>query len=230
MKMRSSLIGFSLLTILCVACQTESRVEPAAQTKRTASPPNLRDGMGIVRAARGQAQFSRDGLAWQAITVNQLLRPGWSMRTEAGANIDLFLGANGVLRLLENSDLRLDEIASERTDQPPTTVTRLTLRQGKVLGHVHQRTAASVCELHTPKGVLQLRGSDYSACDCGAVLVKEGTVSLRSGAQTYVLKSGEYFDPEENAVKPLKSSSAAANPSSKCALLNSRPVTLALAF
>ena len=67
-------------------------------------PVGFQPGKGMVRAVRGQAEFSREGDTWFKLKVKTVLQPGSAVVTGAGASVDLFLGNNGpVIRLLPDS-------------------------------------------------------------------------------------------------------------------------------
>jgi hypothetical protein len=133
----------------------------------------------IVHAVRdGVAEFSRDhGKTWKPAKVGTVLTANYTIRTDANATADLFLGDNGpVVRVTKATTLGIDRLDIENTGIEKVIDTQLDLKSGRILGNVKKLAAASKYEVKTPVGVAGIRGTEYSISANGSVSVFSGTV------------------------------------------------------
>jgi len=133
----------------------------------------------IVRAVRdGTVEFSMDkGKSWKPAKVGTVLAANSSIRTDASATADLFLGDNGpVVRVTKDTTLGIDRLDVENTGVEKVIDTQLDLKNGRILGNVKKMAAASKYEVKTPVGVAGIRGTEYSISANGQVSVVSGTV------------------------------------------------------
>src|SRR5438128_2994552 len=133
-------------------------------------------GKATVRSIRGQAQYA-EGANWLPLNVGQILKPGSTVRTANESQVDLFMDQNGpVVRLTENTTLRLDKLSFEATGVDTIIETQLDLKSGRILGIVKKMAAASKYEIKTPNGVAGIRGTEYDITATSVVRVITGSL------------------------------------------------------
>jgi len=165
-------------------------------------------GKATVRSIRGQAQYA-EGANWLPLNVGQILKPGSTVRTANESQVDLFMDQNGpVVRLTENTTLRLDKLSFEATGVDTIIETQLDLKSGRILGIVKKMAAASKYEIKTPNGVAGIRGTEYDITATSVVRVITGSlvvVYVKSDGTviTQTVNAGEMFVPSEGAVRPI---------------------------
>ena len=119
-------------------------------------------GKVVVRAVIGKADYTQEGVKWRSLGQGQVLRQGAMIRTYPASHVDLFLGVNGpFVRIMESTELGIDDLSYERTGVETVIETSLDLRVGRVLGNVKKMAVASRYEVKTPNGVAGIRGTKY---------------------------------------------------------------------
>src|SRR5215469_16144350 len=98
-------------------------------------------GEVFIQAVHGDATYTV-GDKWQELRADSMLSPGAAIKTGPEGTIDLVLQYNGtVLRLLPNSELRLERMNKEAAGEELITETSLNLISGSLVGS--QRKLAS---------------------------------------------------------------------------------------
>lgn len=164
------------------------------------------EGTAKVQAiSHGAAQYSTDGKEWQSLSIGTVLKAGSSVKTDAGAVVDLFLKDNGpVVRVTPATRLDLTTLTFDDGEGDSKTInTELGLQNGRVLGAVKKLAAASKYEVKTPKGTCGIRGTKFDISASGKIVVVEGAVLVRytntQGVEsTQLITKGQTFDPAGN--------------------------------
>jgi len=163
-------------------------------------------GQAVVRFTSGAASFSSKGGAFRPLKVNTLLTTGDVIKTEANAQVDLFLGRNnGAVQVAPNTVLALERLTYSTAGEEVIHDTGLDLQQGRVYGRVGKMSAQSKYEVKTPRFVAGIKGTRYSISADGMVTVSEGSVLVvvalppaQPGGQpiiqTYRVDAGNSFD------------------------------------
>ena len=187
----------------------------------------VKQGTAVVKGVTGAAAYV-DALGFtHPLKVGDVVRPGETVKTDAGSTVDLFLDQNGPgIGLNPNSTLRLDKLTYEQSAMGTVIDTRLDLRAGELYGIVKKLAAGSHFEVKMPQGVAVVRGTEFfiNAQD-GTVYVTRGTVlvhlvlNLASGGtmtkDLYVNagQSGQYLSiPTDGARKVWDNLAAAPFP------------------
>lgn len=115
-----------------------------------------------VRSVTGVATFTPPGGEPTDIKPGTVIPPGSVINTAPGAQVNLFLGRNaGVVRLSENSVLKIQTLQQTGTGSETVTDTQLELQKGEVFGHVNKQSAASTYQITLPDGVVDLKQSRF---------------------------------------------------------------------
>jgi hypothetical protein len=160
----------------------------------------VQQGQAVVRAVRGNAEYSAGG-AWAPLKVGTILYAGSTIKTADDSQVDLFLKDNGpVVRVTGNTILGVDKLTFDTTGVDTVVETQLDLKAGRIQGNVKKTSAASRYEVKTPTGVAGIRGTLYDITADGRVRVWEGSVVMvyvdPSGAvSTHVINQGQQFVP-----------------------------------
>ena len=166
---------------------------------------------GLIRAIRGSAEVSGDGKKWKKALVGMKVGAGAVVQTPKDSVVDIFLGENGpVLRLMEESAIRIERLDVENTGVEKIIETEIELQRGRVLGSVKKMAAASKYVVRTPTSVVQIRGTEFSISDEGSVKIISGTVEVLQGGQKFTVVGGQKFEPG-NGVHALTQSEISSN-------------------
>jgi hypothetical protein len=134
-------------------------------------------GKAEVRALKGPVVYSTGGGPSIPAKVGTVLGPGTTVKTGAGASVDLFLGNSaGVVRLTENTTLAIDKLTLTDTGADTAVEVQLNLPEGTMLGNVNKLSAASRYEIKTPNGVAGIRGTRFRMSANSFIVLMEGTM------------------------------------------------------
>lgn len=134
-------------------------------------------GKAEVRAIKGPVVYSTGGGPSMPAKVGTVLGPGTTVKTGAGASVDLFLGNSaGLVRLTENTTLALDKLTLTDTGADTAVEVQLNLTDGTILGNVNKLSAASRYEIKTPNGVAGIRGTRFRMAANSFIVLLEGTM------------------------------------------------------
>lgn len=149
----------------------------------------------------GTASYSVDG-KWQPLADGMKLAAGAVVKTGANSTVDLLLPASATaLRLIADSELRLDRLNKESAGETTISETSITLLSGALAGAQIKLNSQSRFQINTPDGEIQIVGTKYLVRSDGAVSVIEGEVSIRynlpgnKGSVELTVKQGFSFDP-----------------------------------
>jgi hypothetical protein len=116
----------------------------------SAADPTLVRISGRVEVGRGTPPV------WRAATAGEPLAPGDSVRTAAGARAELSLGDQRIVRVYEQSVLRVG------TSVTPTGAVRsVDLDEGQSIFDVMKKTVADEFEVITPEIVVSVKGTRF---------------------------------------------------------------------
>jgi len=170
---------------------------------------DLHSGRVLVESVEGEVSFSTDNIKWQSLKNNAKLDRGTLIKTGADSTADLVLGYNGtVVRLTQNSILRLAKLDQEIAGEDVITETKLELLQGALAGSQRKLTAPSSLEIITSKAVARIKGTEYYVRSDGAVSVISGEVTMNynvpgnQGSIRVSIPAGYTFDPVSQTVVP----------------------------
>lgn len=171
-------------------------------------------GKAVVRGIKGAAECSEAG-GWKALKLGMELAPGTEVRTGNDATVDLYLDQNGPLvRLTENTVLKIDKLNFENTGVDTVIETSLDLKAGRLVGVVKKLSGTSKYEVKTPTGVAGIRGTEYVISADGSVNVLDGQIVVvfvksDGGLLTQVVNKGERFNPASQKVETIPSDALA---------------------
>jgi hypothetical protein len=117
---------------------------------------------GIVRSVHGDATYATDGL-FKPLRVNMELLAGTTIKTGKGS--DTYIQVNGLtstIKVAEDSLVELTRMVAYGKEPSADTETVLTVKRGTVLYSVRKLSANSRYEVHSPNGVANVRGTDFS--------------------------------------------------------------------
>lgn len=115
-----------------------------------------------VQSVTGTASYQLPGEQSTPITPGTQIPEGAVITTGAGASIDVFLGRNtGVVRLTQNSILRIEKLQSSDTGGDRVTETALQLQEGELFGNVNKQSAGSSYVITLPDGNLEVAKSRF---------------------------------------------------------------------
>ena len=169
---------------------------------------SVNSSQALVSAVNGSVEYSTTGTEWKAVRGNLLLSSGTTIRTKADSTVDLVLKDSGsVVRLVPDTTLRIEKLATEMAGEEAITETRLNLLAGSIAGSQRKLAAPSLFEITTPFGAATIRGTEYYVRADGAVTVVSGAVSVRYNAlnQPSVqvsVSAGYSFNPVTGQVVP----------------------------
>lgn len=162
-----------------------------------------------LKAISGEVVCSVDGAACQQIKAGDVVGPGSTLKTEAGATADLILPDSGtVLRMLPETTLHFARLHKQPAGEQTVSDTSLKLLKGSVIGSQRKLAAPSHFDIVTPRGVAKIVGTEYVVNADGAVTVLSGAVSViynlpgNQGSVQVSVPSGSTFDPVTGTVVP----------------------------
>src|SRR5438445_5707637 len=196
---------------------------------QTATP-----GTAKVVRIKGPARYTTGNNVWLPLKTGALLKPGTLIQTstERGSFVDLVLGDGevpiarpamagevrsrsytpnadqNIVRLFENTVLKVDALTSMETGAGIVSETQLDLQRGRIFGNVKKMSAASRYEVKLPNGVAGIRGTIYTLSAVGVVQVLVGSVVIAyvgavGNVVTQVVMGGQHFDTRTGQVTPL---------------------------
>ncbi|MEW6158917.1 MAG: FecR domain-containing protein [Verrucomicrobiota bacterium] len=156
-------------------------------------PAPAAEGKAICRAVRGTVEFLRaTSPVWQPVRSGLILNATDTIRTGANSSADFFLSNNGpVIRVPENSVLRITTLRYENVGQEVVIETRLHLLRGRLLGNVKKLAPASKYEVLIPHGLVAIRGTQYDIGADGEVTVISGTALVLSNSSLISVGPGQ---------------------------------------
>jgi hypothetical protein len=141
-----------------------------------------------VVGLKGEARCKTGSAAWQGLKVGDYVTPGAIIETARKSRIDLLLGADSlshhpdahqdIVRVWENSRLRIDKLTLSGKGAESVTETQLDLQAGHILGKARRLSAASSCIVRIPNAVASIHGATYDICAEGNVEARGGSVVL----------------------------------------------------
>ncbi len=172
---------------------------------------------------QGQARASSDHMTWHKLANGSVIRPGTLIQTAENTTLDMVLakpitggGANakpdqqdaGMVRLLGNSVLGIDQLSSEHVGDDLVEDIELDLRAGEISGVAGKPAAGAKYEIKFAKGIVGMRGASYRMTAGGLVTVMAGeAVVVTAGADgstnIKVVTSGNQFDPSTGMVSAI---------------------------
>ena len=149
--------------------------------------------------------FANSGDGDKPLRTGTMLAAGTTVRTDAGAAMDVYLGKEaGVIRLTQNTTVRIERLA----DTNGQSDIYLHLQRGAVLGNGSQASVGSRYEIKTAVGIAELGSSAFRLQAEGYLVVLSGTahfahVPANGEPKLYSLNAPPaiYFSPTEG-VKP----------------------------
>jgi hypothetical protein len=167
----------------------------------------------IVRL-NGHARCSTDaGKTWRMAKDGDTLDSGAMIQTAKKSELDLVLGGraeaqpDNLVRLAEDTLLRLDKVAKKRSAGSQETVEEISLdlRTGAIAGNVRSLAAASRYEVTLASGIAGLREGSYRLRANGELAVLKGKafIALTDGRPAKEIGEGQQFNPATGIVAAL---------------------------
>src|SRR5438876_2339838 len=113
-----------------------------------------------------------------------------------------------IVRLFENTVLKVDALSSMETGAGTVSETQLDLKRGRIFGNVQKMSAAARYEVKLPNGVAGIRGTIYTLSSAGVVQVLVGSVVIAyvgadGNVVTQVVMGGQQFDARTGQITPI---------------------------
>lgn len=155
------------------------------------------DNWATIRAVRGNVEISGDqGKTWNRPKVGAILKENQKIRTSDNSASDLYLGDNGpVVRLREDSSLGIIRLDRQKTDDRITVDTMIDLEKGQIQGAVKKLSAESSYLVRTRAGVIQVRGTEFTATAEGAVSIISGAAVVYCNGKQFMVAAGQKYVP-----------------------------------
>jgi hypothetical protein len=153
---------------------------------------------GVFRAVRnGAAEISLDnGKTWKPVRVGTAFTENSIIRTGHDASADLFIGENGpVVRVTKDTELRVVHLSYRTKGREKIIDTMLELPRGQILGNVKKLAADSSYLVRTHGGIIQIRGTEFSAAANGSISIESGSGVVYSKGQFIQVNPGEKYIP-----------------------------------
>jgi hypothetical protein len=166
----------------------------------------------IVRSVHGKVAYATDGM-FMPLRVSMELRAGTTIKTRPDSAT--YLQVNGFTSTIKVAEDSTVELTKMDILGGGDTETVLTVKSGTLLGSVRKLSARSSYEIHAPKGVAAIRGTDFQvfvqAGPAGQFFVMftcvTGQLAVSSNVDgkdvTKVLTTGQCWAPGEGDVKGL---------------------------
>ena len=197
MYVRKSM-GRVILPVLLTLVATSASV-----TKAEVKPAEV-----LVQEVQGAATFSTGG-KFKPLHKNTTLAHGAVIKTDAGAKVDLLLhSSRTALRLMPNSELRVNKLTTEPAGEVAITESDLTLVSGSLVGVQRKLASPSKFQIKMASGVATIVGTEYLVRADGAVTCLSGSVEVNfnlpggGGSIHVVVPAGYSFDPATGQVVP----------------------------
>lgn len=164
-----------------------------------------------VSAVTGTASYQAPGEASVSLQPGTQIPEGAVVTTGAGSTIDVFLGRNtGVVRLTQNSILRIEKLQVSDTGGDRVTETSLQLQEGEIYGNVNKQSSASTYVITLPDGNVEVAKSRFQishhAVEALQESAKNGQVG-NSGSHSIVrLLSGHIAFAHGGTTTPISGS------------------------
>ena len=162
-------------------------------------------GVGIV-GVLGEVTASFADQGRMPIRGGMNLPAGATVKTGPRSAADLDLGSVvGVIRLAENTTLKLEKVAHTEPGAEPSFSLELCLLEGTLLGNSRKVPATAHFEVKVSNGIVGIDQGQYRISSQGIVVLLEGTLVFACVAkpgdapQTHLLKAppAVYFSPVE---------------------------------
>ena len=190
----------------------------------------VNQGVATVIRIKGAARYNVAGVWHPLDKVGVALKPGTLIQTERtkGSYVDIILGEGNapipsasastmayqpsaeqnVVRIWEDSALKIDKLTSLQTGSDVVTETQLDLQRGRIFGTVKKMSAASKYEVTIPNGVAGIRGTIYELSAVGVIKVLVGScimsfVGADGQARTQVVMALQQYDARTGEIIPL---------------------------
>jgi hypothetical protein len=180
--------------------------------------------IGEVKVIRikGEARYKSDRDTWEPITKGAYFKPGFLIQTAPKTMVDLCLneghpkyprdGTEGttdnVIRIFENSALKLNKLTKEKSGSKPTEEIKLDLLAGQMMGSVGTLHQDSNYEINLSHGFVRVQSGTYMVSSRGVLNVLEGiaiiVITNREGPiTTNKLGKHQSFDPETGTISDI---------------------------
>ncbi len=163
-------------------------------------------GRAEVQGIQGPATYAVSAAVPLPLTKGIPILPGTVVKTGRGSALDLYFGPEvGTMRLLQNSILFVESLERNQT--------RLTLREGSLVGWNARVPASSEFQVKLPKGIAGIVRGKYRVDSASRLVLLDGHLvyaHISNGQPTpHVLTAppAVYFSPIEGvraAPKPLQ--------------------------
>src|SRR5437016_3197819 len=131
----------------------------------------------LIQEVKGAATFSTGG-KFKPLHKKMTLTHGAVIKTAPDAKVDLLLySSRTALRLMPNSELRLDTLTKEPGGEAVITESSLTLISGSLVGVQRKLAAPSSFQIKMAGGTATIVATDYAVRSDGAVTCLSGTVA-----------------------------------------------------
>jgi hypothetical protein len=187
-RVRPLLIGIVLFAVTNIAMAATSTSYPV-----------------LIKRIVGGVTYSMDGKNWMPVKENSVLDHGVIIKTDANGEMDFILEfSSTVLRLIPDSELKIDRLDRTPVEEVVITDTKLKLMAGSILGFQRKLSHLSRFVIETPDGVARIVGTEYLVRYDGAVSVLSGSVDVvySKGRKSIsvTVKEGQSFDPKTGTV------------------------------
>ncbi len=148
-----------------------------------------------VRAVEGTASYHLPGGPEVKIKPGTRIPAGAVVTTGPGSSVQVFFGRNtGVVRLGQESSLKIHTIKSSGSGSEIVTETHIELQKGEISGNVNKQTEGSSFVVTLPDGTVNVKQSQFVVSNRGVDAINEspaGRSSPESTQSTVRILSGQ---------------------------------------
>jgi hypothetical protein len=180
-----------------------------AQTPPTATAETH---SAMTLSVTGKCDYSTDGVTFTKLERSHILEQGAVIRTGADARVDLFFSRTGtVVRLQEDTQIKLETMSITTQDSLPLVHTLLDLQTGRIFTVVRHNVPGSTMEIKNKDGRAIVEGSGIGryiiTADGTHVAAEHSGLPLKVVHENgiTVLSAGQQFSKKDGKMIPLDS-------------------------
>jgi len=170
-KIKFIIFAIFLIILLIFACKKETTTSTTIQEKKVITcKAILVEGNAFV--------LSESKNEWEQITAGDLFKESDTLKTESKANVEIQFNDGSIIRIKENSELKISKLYSEQN----INNTKLFLNSGVLLAKPEKQTEGSSFEIETKSITAGVRGTEFiviAGAEVSKVAVNRGKVIIK---------------------------------------------------
>jgi len=180
-----------LMFLLVFAC---TKKEDKKDTTTTVVPDKL--NKCIITSVEGKVFITNDANTnMVSATVGDKLKEDDSIKTDNGSSAEVQIGEGSVVRIKENSVLKLAKLLKEKESQKTT----LFLKSGKILAKPEHQTEGSSFDIQTETVTAGVRGTEFvviTDANTTKIAVSTGAVKVKNNINPETFEKLNKINPE----------------------------------